>query len=80
MAQITHYWDVINLSNPPGVTWLLSDGSTVYGHAERGELPVEKKSVPAPVVIHGVNPRDTSEPMDFGAWRPVSDWLSQSAS
>jgi len=76
---ITHYWDVVNLTNPYGVTWLCADGSIVYGSAWHGEIPAQEDLHPCshqPEVIHGVDPENPKEPMDFGSWRPVSEWLA----
>jgi hypothetical protein len=56
----------------------MSGGSIVYGCANKGFLPDETRPYPhEPKVIHGVNPEKTAEPMDFGEWRPVSEWLAQ---
>jgi hypothetical protein len=75
MSEITHYWSIVNLSNPPGVYWLMSDGSCVYGYANQGELPKETRPATKPFVIRGVNPLNTSEPMNFGEWVPVANWF-----
>lgn len=73
--QITHYWSVVNLCNPPGVTWKLSDGSVVYGVANEGSLPSETTPAREPHPIVGYDPKTREYGYKFGDWRPVSEWL-----
>ncbi len=80
MTTITHYWTLINPMPEPGVVFLLSDNTIMYGTTPYGVIPsIEKLRIPKygfemPEVIHGVNPDNTSEPMDFGEWSPIKNW------
>lgn len=75
-SKITHFWDIINPSNPPGVIWKLADGTCVYGFAEHGKLPESVETTSEPKSFLGYDPDPPHAfGFTFGAWRDVSEWL-----
>jgi hypothetical protein len=72
VLSFTHYWTLVNLCNPPGVH-LKDKSGFYYGNVERDGTVINLETSYEPSPIHGVNPNNVREPMDFGDWQETKD-------